>query len=298
MNFRQVLARLHQAKASGITRFDSVYLAGICGISVGQASKYLGRLYRMGFLTRTKCKRTCITETKFCYKGYCYEYTLSTQGVRYVQWMTSSMPIEAISYSKLYSEVAPYLPDDVRNSIDSSIIVRMEMKYKGPNRSLQNLGVLTLAIPAITKRLKETESQRDQLETSLMLSGKNLSKEVSRNKELEEKFRNLENQNSSLRQEFDNKVRQMNHLGLRLAQRLIMQAEADHEYIGALRIDDLINDKIARDLGGLLVASIPDQEAALKVIEIICRRYDRERMEVKERLAKAKEAQEAAQSVK
>lgn len=298
MDFRQVLTRLEEAKNSGIDCFDSIYVAGACKISTEQASKYLGRLYRMGFLKRTKRKRLCISKTTLCYKGYCYEYNFSTQGVRYVQWMINVMPIEAISHLELGSEVAAYLPGDVMNSIKASVLKREVMKYKGSNRALQSLGILTLAIPAMTKRLKETEAQRDELERTLALSEKNLLEKESKNKELKDKIRNLENLNSSLRQEFDKTVQQMNQRGLSLAQKSIMQAEADYDYISALQINEMINEKVAKELGEVLVALAPDKDAALKVIEHIYRRYDRDRRDVKELLAEAKKAQEEAQSVK
>lgn len=51
-------------------------------------SNDLRRLYGMGFLKKRRVKRKCRTKNgKICYKGYEYKYSLSSQGLKYLEYL-------------------------------------------------------------------------------------------------------------------------------------------------------------------------------------------------------------------
>ncbi|MCK5627637.1 hypothetical protein KAI23_06680, partial [Candidatus Bathyarchaeota archaeon] len=62
MDYKTVLTRLNERRLSGKLEFDSVEVAPFLSITVTQASKYMSRLHRMGFLKRTRDKRLCLSK--------------------------------------------------------------------------------------------------------------------------------------------------------------------------------------------------------------------------------------------
>lgn len=183
----------------GITHIDSKFLANKLGISTHSASQYLSRLHRMGFLKRTRNKRRCITEKgNLCYKGYQYEYSFSSQGEQYIKWMKEKRIVEPILYYKMVDELANYLPEDVRNHIITSITIRENMKYKGPNRSLQTAGIVVETLPYLTDVLAKAKTERKKLlEQNYSLEKKcsNLTKKI---KEKDQEINELKSKNQQI----------------------------------------------------------------------------------------------------
>jgi hypothetical protein len=59
-------------------------------VSTKSISNELRRLYQMGFLKRKRIKRECTTNRgKTCYRGYEYVYSLSSQGRKYLGYLTN-----------------------------------------------------------------------------------------------------------------------------------------------------------------------------------------------------------------
>jgi hypothetical protein len=59
-------------------------------VSTKSISNELRRLYQMGFLKRKRIKRECTTSRgKTCFRGYEYVYSLSSQGRKYLGYLTN-----------------------------------------------------------------------------------------------------------------------------------------------------------------------------------------------------------------
>ena len=61
LNYRDMLVGLSVIEESGISCFDSHFLACRFGCKVAVASKWMHRLHRMNFVKRTRNKRMCIS---------------------------------------------------------------------------------------------------------------------------------------------------------------------------------------------------------------------------------------------
>jgi len=165
LGFREVLAALYERHRRGLTSFDSECVAALMGWPTAKASKALGRLHRMGFLRRTRLKRECLSKRgKLCHKGYRYEYSLSSQGLKYAKWMAGVRPLELAMGLGIASEAAPHIPGDLGRAISSYALRRASSRYKGSNELLQALGPLSLALPALAKGLEEANSRCERLE--------------------------------------------------------------------------------------------------------------------------------------
>jgi len=167
MDFRQVLTKLDEYQAKGIRYLDSGYLSSVMGCSTAQASKRLSRIHGMGFLVREKHRRRCFSKRgKFCYKGYYYEYSLSSQGRKYVEWIRNSRLAREVFYGKMIGEAAAFLSEDEKNALLClPWLFRLKMRYGGPSRDAQEFGFLmSCALPGLTRKLGEMSAQREQLE--------------------------------------------------------------------------------------------------------------------------------------
>ena len=253
----------------GITHIDSKFLANKLGISTHSASQYLSRLHRMGFLKRTRNKRRCITEKgNLCYKGYRYEYSFSSQGEQYIKWMKENRIVEPILYYKMVNELANYLPEDVRNHIITSITIRENMKYKGPNRALQTAGIVVETLPYLTDVLAKAKTERKKLleqNDSLEKKCSNLTKKI---KEKDQEINELKSKNQ-----------QIEEISIKLT-RILSQ------YGIGWKIQKRVYEKILRDLR--LIPNLPlKPEKAEKLIRYIINRYSKESSRADEYFMKA-----------
>ncbi len=171
MGFRQVLLELSSLDKKGISRFDSGYVSVKLKCSVAEASKRLCRLHGMGFLKRERLKRLCISKHgKTCRKGYRYEYSLSAQGRKYIQYMAGPRMVEATFYYGLFNEVIPYLDQESKTMITNLAFYSEARKFKGSNQALQTLGLASaIAIPQLTGKISEKNMENRRLLTGAIL---------------------------------------------------------------------------------------------------------------------------------
>ena len=94
--------------------FDSRLVSAAIGIPVKTVSNDLRRLYFMGFLKRRRVKRACLSKKgKVCFKGYQYEYSLSKQGLSYINYMMNKerYDIESCTKAAVRGALRSYLEE-------------------------------------------------------------------------------------------------------------------------------------------------------------------------------------------
>jgi hypothetical protein len=99
-------------------------------------------------------------------KGYEYLYSLSKQGLSYVNWMKQSKPLEDTLLWDLQRRVMQALPDTLRKEIADIGLIRAGYKYRGPVRQLrllENPATPVLAM-ATTMEEQKRKNKEDQLE--------------------------------------------------------------------------------------------------------------------------------------
>ena len=122
-------------------------------------SNSLGRLHRMGFLRRRRGTRYSMNLSpgrlfrvriqdglprlvprrvhfRLCRRGFEHRYSLSRQGVSYINWLSRYKPIQDFAYQALLCRVMDALPEDLRNSLAILGAARGNHKYRGPTRQL------------------------------------------------------------------------------------------------------------------------------------------------------------------
>jgi hypothetical protein len=174
--------------------FDSRAVASRFHMPVKHASNDLRRLSRMGFLTRSRRQRRCLTPTgKLCNRGFEYKYTLSSQGTKYVRWLEEWKAFEDFAYAKLTSEVLSYLPDELKDRLSMLSLARAAGRYKGPSRNTNLFD--SNAVPVIcllNERMRlGSENEKLEFENAIQKLGlENLQRNITN---LEEQKRSLYN---------------------------------------------------------------------------------------------------------
>jgi len=131
MNFRKLLFELSELEAK---EFTSSEVATHLGHTVKVTSNDLRRLHSMGFLKRKRKKRLCLAEnSKWCYKGFEYWYSISNQGKSYLKWMKKQKPLEDIVHIKLAKEVLSHLPKELKEKLFLKAVIKSTYKYNGPS---------------------------------------------------------------------------------------------------------------------------------------------------------------------
>jgi hypothetical protein len=197
LEFRHLLLGLSEMMGSRVELvleggFDSRAVASYFRMPVKHASNDLRRLWRMGFLKRSRRRRPCLTpEGRLCNRGFEYKHTLSTQGTKYVKWLKEWKAFEDLCYAKLTSEVLSYLPDELKDGLSMLSLAKAARRYRGPNRNTNLLD--SNAVPVIhllTERMRlRSENGRLELENAIQkLRLENLQRTIT----------NYEEQNRSL----------------------------------------------------------------------------------------------------
>jgi hypothetical protein len=119
----------------------------------------------MGFLKRTRLKRTCLSKNgKICNKGYYYQYSFSNQGRKYLRWMINEEPVQALAFTTVIDESLPHLAEDTRKMITGCLQARELARYRGPNLALRTVGVAAiLALPELSRKLTKVASENLEL---------------------------------------------------------------------------------------------------------------------------------------
>jgi hypothetical protein len=141
---------------------------------VKHASNDLRRLWKMGFLTRSRRQRRCLTPTgRLCNRGFEYKYMLSSQGIKHVQWLETWKPIEDFAYANLTLEVLSYLPDELRDRLSMLNLAKAARRYKGPGRNTNLLD--SNAVPLIHLLIERmrlgSEKEKLELENAIQKLG-------------------------------------------------------------------------------------------------------------------------------
>jgi predicted transcriptional regulator len=290
MNYHQLLNRLHEQEKKGILHFDSLYVATVESRKVKDVSRDLGRLYRMGFLKRKKQKRICPSKHgRLCYKGFHFAYSFSSQGWKYLEYMSGIELLEAASYYDTFDKLSCHLSDDLKKRITDSIFLREKGRYKGPSRRLQALGILNLALPELIENIEKNEAEADRLQkdkieliSTIRNNSDVIGSQARRIKQLEDENTSLSSDLVRTRKAFMDIVQDM----IKSSGIAFRSDMADLEQIGAWSSLVQFYGGIAKDLSSLLIAAKPE---AQKLIEII---YDRQKpliTEAKEQLDRAKQ---------
>jgi hypothetical protein len=164
--------------------------------------------------------------------------------------------VPPILHYTIVDEVADYLPEEVRNHITNSIIIRENMRYKGPNRSLQTAGILAETIPYLTKALVKAETEREKLLEQNSTLEKKYSDSIKKIKERDKEINELEIENQK------NKENTYKLTG------------SYTQYILGRKKEKKVYEKIIKDLSLVLV--LKKQEKAEKLVKHIINRYSKE----------------------
>jgi len=85
---RELSDRLREAISNPALMATPAFLKVYRRVSRKMISNDLRRLYAMGFLKRRRVKRKVMTKSgKICYRGYEYKYSLSSQALKYLQYL-------------------------------------------------------------------------------------------------------------------------------------------------------------------------------------------------------------------
>lgn len=96
MNFKELLSTLADKFGNDeFTSNDAYYLINHNISSPKVMSNRLAKLYFMGFLKRKRVKRDVIASNgKECKKGYCYLYSISSQGWKYLNYIANKSKVK------------------------------------------------------------------------------------------------------------------------------------------------------------------------------------------------------------
>ncbi len=146
--------------------FNSRDLGSALKMPVKKASNRLRRLHQMGFLKRKRIKRVCISKTmKPCFKGFMYLYSVSKQGLSYIEWREKKKPLEDYAYIQLMTDVLSNLPGELKYRLNLFGLKRIDSKYRGPTRSLRMFDNEMMPFACLTRKIKNITSEIEQLKS-------------------------------------------------------------------------------------------------------------------------------------
>ncbi len=166
MRFHVLLRKLYNVSGSGLEFFDSRDVGSALKMPVKEASNGLRRLHQMGFLKRMRIKRSCFSKTlKPCFKGFMYLYSVSKQGLSYVEWRKNQKPVEDYAYLQLMTDVLSHLPGELIYRLNLVGLARIDSKYRGPARSLRMFDNEMMPFAYLTRKIKNITSEIEQLKS-------------------------------------------------------------------------------------------------------------------------------------
>jgi hypothetical protein len=197
LEFRTLLSGLKEMTSSSVILtleggFDSRAVASRFHVPVKHASNDLRRLRRMGFLTRSKRQRPCLTPAGgLCNRGFEYKYALSNQGIKYVRWLKEWKPFEDLFYAKLTAEALSYLPDGLKDTLSMLSLARAARRYKGPSRNTNLFDSNAVPVICLLNERMRLRSEKEKLEFENAIQRLGL-------ENLQRNITNLKEQNRSL----------------------------------------------------------------------------------------------------
>jgi predicted transcriptional regulator len=292
MNFEYLLSILKDRQSQGVTHFTFLSLAQQLNCSTIQASKYLNRLHQMGFLSRKKYKRLCTSKRgKICYKGYYYEYSLSSQGEKYFNWMKQVKPLQEAMYINLIESVTDHLSIETTKLISTFYAWKQAFKFKGSNRLLQNYGAIIFALPDLADNIEQKITQIELLEFKC-----NCLEDIVEEKSniidiIKDALKTLKNELQVKTEE----NKKFQHIFSKLLHFLVMSELYYIERFSALILFKYVNKAIIKDLTQIL--AIMNFEATVKLLEAIDNRYTNEFSQIDEHLSKMQRYDKALQEI-
>jgi hypothetical protein len=146
----------------------------------------------MGFLTRSRVERGCLIRgNRICKKGVQYRYRLSSQGMKYVDWLKNRKTIEDFAYAKLTSEVLSHLPDELKDRLSMLSLAKSASKYKGPSRNTNLLESNVVPVVCLSTERMRLRSEKEKLELENAIQKVKLT-------DLQQTINNYKKQNTSL----------------------------------------------------------------------------------------------------
>ena len=270
MNYRDVLTKLDHGRNSGWDHFDSMCVAGLLGCGVARSSKWLFRLHSMGFLKRRRLKRRCVSKgRRLCNKGYYYEYRFSRQGEKYLRWLKETRPYEDALYGIMLSAISSHLPEDIKKAILSTNVSREKMRFKGSNRSLSALGVLTPTLLPILEELSSVNVKKEEAQRECVRLRETVDEQAS-------KIMTLDNANKSLKRELDlkyNEVEDMKKLYQGTTETFVKRIISSSQEASFWDTLNRAKSGIIRDLTEVMTVMNP--EGTPKLIELVYKRHDK-----------------------
>jgi hypothetical protein len=119
----------------------------------------------MGFLRRSRVERGCLIRgNRLCKKGFQYRYRLSSQGMKYVDWLKNRKTTEDFAYAKLTSEVLSHLPDELKDRLSMLSLAKSASKYKGPSRNTNLLDSNVVPVICLSTERRRLRSEKEKLE--------------------------------------------------------------------------------------------------------------------------------------
>jgi len=146
----------------------------------------------MGFLTRSRVERGCLIRGyRICKKGVEYRYRLSSQGMKYVDWLKNRKTTEDFAYVKLTSEVLSHLPDELKDRLSMLSLAKSASKYKGPRRNTNLLESNIVPVIHLSTQNKSLRSEKEKLESENVIQKVKLT-------DRQQTINNYKQQNTSL----------------------------------------------------------------------------------------------------
>ncbi|HEY4699465.1 MAG TPA: hypothetical protein VIH27_03735 [Nitrososphaerales archaeon] len=113
MDWRETLLKVEEiAEENSVT---SSTVAMHMGVKKEEASLAMMRLHQMGFLKRKKKVRRCHDRSYINYynRGYEYRYSLSRQGISYLQWYRNGRASKQLTETVYFNNIYNKLPRDI-----------------------------------------------------------------------------------------------------------------------------------------------------------------------------------------
>jgi hypothetical protein len=129
----------------------------------------------MGLLTRSRVERGCLIRgNRICKKGVQYRYRLSSQGMKYVDWLKNRKTVEDFAYAKLTLEVLSWLPDELKDRLSMLSLAKSASKYRGPSRNTNLLDSNVVPVTYLSTQNMRLRSEKEKLEVENAIQKFNL----------------------------------------------------------------------------------------------------------------------------
>ncbi len=198
-------------------------------------SNEMGRLYRMGFLSRKRVPRKVTTKSgKIAHRGFEYRYSLTKQGVKYLRYILQNSPSEVEEEERITPIVKAKIDQMRREGEIPSIwdelqlkgAIRIADKHIFSNKEKEERGLFTPKgwSPLVRKLQKEIENKKFELIKiekeyyELRDENQDLKNELEKSKKKSKEYTNKIEEYEKLQKEGESKDREISNLKEEIAQ--------------------------------------------------------------------------------